>query len=108
MPRSRPSETAEREAAASRSAAAWRALVTSVPVAEATPALAARALPVDRDIVMIPLLGALAPSAANVSHMAVLYDQDAQYASSINVLTTLSCIVTIPLWIMAYEAMAGL
>ena len=40
--------------------------------------------------------------------MAVLYDQDAQYASSINVLTTLSCIVTIPLWIMAYEAMAGL
>ena len=43
MPRSRPSETAEREAADSRSAAAWRALVTSVPVAEATPARAARA-----------------------------------------------------------------
>lgn len=85
----------------------WRMILAS-GLAVLAAALAARALPVDRDIVMIPLLGALAPSAANVSHMAVLYDQDAQYASSINVLTTLSCIVTIPLWIMAYEAMAGL
>ena len=59
-------------------------------------------------VVATAIAAIMAPSAANVSHMAVLYDQDAQYASSINVLTTLSCIVTIPLWIMAYEAMAGL
>ncbi len=69
--------------------------------------LAVRFLPVDRAIVMIPLLGALAPSAANISHMAVLYNKDAQYASAINVLTTLSCIATIPLWVMVYEALAG-
>ena len=66
------------------------AVLAAVPVA--------RFLPVDRDIVMIILLGAIAPAASN---------RAAGSASSINVLTTLSCIVTMPLWMMLYEALVG-
>ena len=68
-------------------------------------ALAARLLPTDQAIVIIPLLAALAPSASNINQVAILYNKDAQYASSINVLTTLSCIATIPLWVVVYEAL---
>ena len=75
------------------------AVLAAVPVA--------RFLPVDRDIVMIILLGAIAPAASNINQVAILYNRDAGYASSINVLTTLSCIVTMPLWIMLYEALVG-
>ena len=67
--------------------------------------LVARFLPVDRNVVMIILLGAIAPSASNINQVAILYNRDAGYASTINVLTTLSCIVTIPLWIMLFEAL---
>ena len=67
--------------------------------------LAARLLPVDSAIVMIPLLGALAPSASNINQVAILYNKDAPYASAINVLTTLSCIATIPFWVMVYESL---
>lgn len=69
--------------------------------------LVARFLPVDRAIVLIPLLGALAPSGSNINQMAILYNKDAPYASAINVLATLSCIVTMPLWVMLYEALIG-
>ena len=75
------------------------AVLAAVPVA--------RFLPVDRSIVMIVLLGAIAPSASNINQVAILYNKDAGYASAINVLTTLSCIVTVPLWIMLYEALIG-
>ena len=68
-------------------------------------ALLLRLLPLDRNIVMIILLGALAPAASNINQVAILYNKDAAYASSINVLTTLSCIVTIPLWFMLFEAL---
>lgn len=65
----------------------------------------ARFAPVDRTILTIVLIAALAPSASNINQVSILYNKDAQYASSINVLTTLSCIVTIPLWIMLFEAL---
>ena len=70
-------------------------------------ALVVRFLPVDRNIMMIILLGAMAPAASNINQVAILYNRDAGYASAINVLTTLSCIVTIPLWFMLYEALIG-
>ena len=70
-------------------------------------ALAARALPVDQAIVLLPLLGALAPSASNINQLAILYRKDAAYASAINVFTNLCCILSMPLWIMVYEALAG-
>lgn len=69
--------------------------------------LAARIFPVDQAIVMIPLLGAIAPSGSNINQVAILYNKDARYASAINVLTTLSCIATMPLWVTLYEALVG-
>lgn len=58
-------------------------------------------------IVMIPLLSAIAPSASNINQVAILYNKDAPYASAINVLTTLSCIVTIPLWMLLFDGLVG-
>ena len=54
-------------------------------------------------IVIIPLLSAIAPSASNINQVAILYNRDAPYASAINVLTTLSCIVTIPMWMALFD-----
>ena len=64
----------------------------------------AGAIPSGKSLVMIPLLSAIAPSASNINQVAILYNKDAKYASAINILTTLSCIATIPLWMMLYEA----
>ena len=82
-------------------------MVLSSGLAVLAAALAARALPVDQAIVLLPLLGALAPSASNINQLAILYRKDAAYASAINVLTNLCCILSMPLWIMVYEALAG-
>ncbi len=70
-------------------------------------ALAARLLPVDQGIVMIATLGAIAPSASNINQLAILYNKNPRYASAVNVLTTLSCILTMPLWVTLYEALIG-
>ena len=64
-------------------------------------------IPSGKAIVMIPLLAAIAPSASNINQAAILYDKDAPYASAINILTTLSCIVFIPLWVLVYENIVG-
>lgn len=64
----------------------------------------AGSIPDGKSIVMIPLLSAIAPSASNINQVAILYNKNARYASAINIFTTLSCILTIPLWIMLYEA----
>ena len=52
-------------------------------------------------IVYILFLAVIAPSGALVTQITQLYHQDAEYASAINVVTTLLCIVTMPLmtWI---------
>ena len=62
-------------------------------------------IPSGKSILMISLLSAIAPSASNINQVAILYNRDAPYASAINILTTLSCIVTIPLWMMLYDAL---
>ena len=58
-------------------------------------------------LILIPLLSAVAPSASNINQVAILYNRDAEYASAINVLTTLSCIATIPLWVMVFETLTA-
>ena len=54
-------------------------------------------------IALISLLSAIAPSASNINQVAIIYNKDEKYASAVNVLSTLSCIVTMPLWVMIYE-----
>ena len=63
----------------------------------------AHRIPNGQIIAVISLLSATAPSASNIPQVALLYDHDARYASVINIVTTLSCILFMPLWIYIFE-----
>ena len=54
-------------------------------------------------ILLVSLLAAATPSAATVMQMSQIFDRDAEYASAIYVVTTLLCIVTMPVVIWAYQ-----
>ena len=56
-------------------------------------------------LLLIVLLSASAPTATVVSQMAQLYGQDESYASVITAVTTLGCIVTMPLMAMLYQTL---
>ncbi len=58
--------------------------------------------PNGRDVLLITFLACITPSASTITNMAVVYEKDADYASAINVATTLCCIVTMPLMVMLY------
>ena len=53
-------------------------------------------------ILLISLIAVITPSATTVVQLAQLYDQEPSYASSLNVVTTIVCIVTMPLMVMLY------
>ena len=55
------------------------------------------------ELMLIVLLAACGPTAVNITQMALLYGKDAKYASSIGVISTLMCIVTMPLMIALYN-----
>lgn len=48
-------------------------------------------------ILLVTLLAASAPCAANVTQIAQIYHKDAVYASSINVITVVFCMITMPI-----------
>ena len=56
-----------------------------------------------RGVLLVPLLQGAAPCAAMVSQVAQLYDRDAEWAGSINVLSTVLCVVTLPLMAALYQ-----
>lgn len=60
-------------------------------------------IPNGSSVLLITLLAAAAPSAATLTQVALIYDADAEYANSINVVTTLLCIVTMPLMVALYQ-----
>ncbi|MBR5509534.1 MAG: hypothetical protein IKV59_05725 [Lachnospiraceae bacterium] len=66
-----------------------------------------RVYPADIDPVVyyIIVLGASAPTATVVMQLAQMADLDSGYASSLNVLTTLCSIVTMPLMMMAAQVL---
>lgn len=53
-------------------------------------------VPNGEKILLITLLATMTPSASTITQMAQVYDKDADYASAINVVTTILCIVTMP------------
>lgn len=53
-------------------------------------------------ILLISFLATAAPSASMITQFAQLYDQDPKYASSINITSTLACIVTMPVFVYLY------
>ena len=54
-------------------------------------------------ILLITLLAASAPAASSVTQLAQLYNKDVEYAGALNAVTTLLCIVTMPLMVMIYQ-----
>ena len=52
---------------------------------------------------LVSLLAACAPAASNVTQIAQVYGHEGDYASAINVLTSLLCIVTMPLMVLLYQ-----
>lgn len=61
-------------------------------------------VPEGRTVMLIAFLAAMAPSASSITQMAQVYHKDAQYASAINVVSTVLCIVTMPLMVTLYQA----
>ena len=60
-------------------------------------------VPEGRTILLVTLLAICTPSASTLTQMAQVYSKDADYASAINVVTTLLCIVTMPLMVALYQ-----
>ncbi len=65
---------------------------------------AARLVPNGETILLITLLACSTPSGATVTQMAQVYRGDARYACSINVISTICCIATLPLIVALYLA----
>ena len=57
-------------------------------------------------ILMIVILAASAPAAVMVTQLAQIHDRDAVYASVINVMSVIFCIVTMPLMLLFYERLS--
>ena len=53
-------------------------------------------------ILLISLLATITPSATTITQMAQIYDNHPDYASAINVFTTVVCIVTMPIMVLLY------
>ncbi|MBQ8746709.1 MAG: AEC family transporter [Clostridia bacterium] len=66
-------------------------LLSFIPVAEG------------EKILLITFLATMTPAAATVMQFAQLHDQDADYATAINIFTTVICIVTMPLFVTLYH-----
>lgn len=54
-------------------------------------------------ILLVVLLAGMAPAAAMVTQLAQIYNKDARYASVINVMSVIFCILTMPLMVFIYE-----
>ncbi|MBQ6465073.1 MAG: AEC family transporter [Oscillospiraceae bacterium] len=56
-----------------------------------------------RQLLLITLLAACAPTAVNITNMSQVFGQDARYASAVNITNTLLSALTIPLIVLLYE-----
>ena len=54
-------------------------------------------------ILLISLLASVAPTAASVTQIAQIYDADSEYASAYYFITTLLCILTMPVFVWFYQ-----
>lgn len=63
----------------------------------------AQIVPGGREVLLVTFLAVITPSASTITQLAQVYGQDADYAGSINVLTTILCIVTMPVMVALYQ-----
>ncbi|MBW6410877.1 AEC family transporter [Clostridium weizhouense] len=54
-------------------------------------------------ILLISLLATITPSASTVTQMTQIYEKNGEYASVINVVTTIICIITMPIMVWLYQ-----
>lgn len=54
-------------------------------------------------MLLVTLLATATPAAATITLLTQVYGKDAEYASAINVVTTLLCLVTIPIMVTLYQ-----
>lgn len=73
-------------------------LLILVLKATGLPALASRP-----DVLMITLLAASAPSATTITNLAQVYDCDPEIAATVNIITMVCCIITMPLINLLYQ-----
>ena len=59
-----------------------------------------------KQILLVVFLAAASTAAAMVTQLAQIYDADAKYASVINVMSIIFCIITMPLMVMLYDMLA--
>ena len=59
--------------------------------------------PNGQSVLLITLLAASAPSASTINQMAQIYNRNSAYASAVNVVTILCCIVTMPIMVFLYQ-----
>lgn len=60
-------------------------------------------IPQASDVLMVVLLSSSAPVANIVAQFSVMYKKDAEYASALNVVSTLLCLITMPMWLYLYQ-----
>jgi predicted permease len=61
-------------------------------------------IPNNEEILLISFLATMTPSAATIMQLAQVYDTEVDYSVAINILTTLAACVTMPLFVMLYQA----
>ena len=54
-------------------------------------------------ILLVTLLAAAAPCAANVTQVSQLYHKDSLYASALNVMSVIFCVITMPFMVAIYQ-----
>jgi hypothetical protein len=54
------------------------------------------------EILLITFLATVTPAASTVTQFAQVHNKDAEYAGAINIMTTLVCIVTMPIFVILY------
>ena len=60
-------------------------------------------LPNGQTIMLVSYLAACAPCASTINQFAILYGKDAKYASAINILSTIFCILTMPIMVFFFQ-----
>lgn len=55
-------------------------------------------------ILLISFLASITPTAATITQFAQLHNSDPEYATAINIFTTVACVLTMPLFVMLFTA----
>jgi hypothetical protein len=54
-------------------------------------------------ILLVTFFAVITPAASSITQFAQVYGKDEAYAGAVNIVTTLLCIITMPLMVAAYQ-----